>query len=534
MNTSSSLAANDITTNTTDKNEHFIRAFQCFFSLFSNPNLNDHSKLMHVAKYISRPGSKSFLLPQMIDTLSEYKVPSTTSNSNNNNNIHIATNNAIHRENVNTSSRANHITYQSSLSIPSELHKTLHCPSSTDLISNMMGKANWSLSYRMEYANFNESLNGSVNFNGDTEGNAHENPLDLSMSSNLNSSPTNPVHTTVNMKSYSSKEQITDKNQSLPMFHINCDYTSVDGSNLTGAIHLSDGFPTKRRRSSKHNTNRRNTADKGNNKNQCPEADINNEVDLFMKSKTLSNRLQQLSTISSTSSSLSPVSHLDCSPPGKQPVTRCNHCHVLFPSLYELNNHFITEHNVILQAEMEHTKSWKSHTIDDACLQNMKVILNRSNNMHTSGYPCPNCDYVAKWPTELQKHIMVHSKQRPHRCIICGLSYKWKWDLGRHFDKSHNRTMNPYKKNVFNHSQNQENRLKNAHKCSARRVQKSSIRKHLGVKHNSYTVVDGYIPFPTSPVGVNTNQLGEFCNAVKQDIVANPVNLSGYTHVQSI
>ncbi|VDP95822.1 unnamed protein product [Echinostoma caproni] len=65
------------------------------------------------------------------------------------------------------------------------------------------------------------------------------------------------------------------------------------------------------------------------------------------------------------------------------------------------------------------------------------------------GYPCPYCDYFAKWPTELQKHIMVHSKERPHRCVICGLSYKWKWDLGRHFDKSHHKTMNPYKKNCL-------------------------------------------------------------------------------------
>lgn len=69
--------------------------------------------------------------------------------------------------------------------------------------------------------------------------------------------------------------------------------------------------------------------------------------------------------------------------------------------------------------------------------------------MNPIGYPCPYCEYFAKWPTELQKHIMVHSKERPHRCVICGLSYKWKWDLGRHFDKSHHKGMNPYKKNGF-------------------------------------------------------------------------------------
>lgn len=70
----------------------------------------------------------------------------------------------------------------------------------------------------------------------------------------------------------------------------------------------------------------------------------------------------------------------------------------------------------------------------------------RKGSADRTGYPCPHCDYLAKWPTELQKHIMVHSKERPHQCVICGLTYKWKWDLGRHFDKCHNHTVNPYKK----------------------------------------------------------------------------------------
>lgn len=71
----------------------------------------------------------------------------------------------------------------------------------------------------------------------------------------------------------------------------------------------------------------------------------------------------------------------------------------------------------------------------------------KQGEIETTGYQCPHCEYFAKWPTELQKHIMVHSKERPHQCIICGLTYKWKWDLGRHFDKSHLPAVNPYKKN---------------------------------------------------------------------------------------
>ncbi|CAH8435708.1 unnamed protein product [Dicrocoelium dendriticum] len=135
--------------------------------------------------------------------------------------------------------------------------------------------------------------------------------------------------------------------------------------------------------------------------------------------------------------------------PGKQPVTRCYQCKKLFPTLLELNAHFVLEHACVLRTELQHTKSWRSHALESLCVTTESETAATSGPANSPGYPCPYCDYFAKWPTELQKHIMVHSKERPHRCVVCGLSYKWKWDLGRHFDKSHHKAMNPYKKNGF-------------------------------------------------------------------------------------
>lgn len=60
---------------------------------------------------------------------------------------------------------------------------------------------------------------------------------------------------------------------------------------------------------------------------------------------------------------------------------------------------------------------------------------------------CPSCNYCAKWPTELQKHIVVHANSRPFVCVICGNCYKWSWDLGRHFSAVHASLPNPYKFN---------------------------------------------------------------------------------------
>ncbi|CUT99617.1 zinc finger protein 40 [Echinococcus multilocularis] len=127
---------------------------------------------------------------------------------------------------------------------------------------------------------------------------------------------------------------------------------------------------------------------------------------------------------------------------GKQPIPRCFECKRLFPTLWDLNIHFLGEHQSTLQREFTQNRSWKTCSLENISVHQLQTTLRRGA-VERTGYPCPHCDYFAKWPTELQKHIMVHSKERPHQCVICGLTYKWKWDLGRHFDKSHHHAVNP-------------------------------------------------------------------------------------------
>ncbi|VEL27601.1 unnamed protein product [Protopolystoma xenopodis] len=55
--------------------------------------------------------------------------------------------------------------------------------------------------------------------------------------------------------------------------------------------------------------------------------------------------------------------------PGKQPVTRCFQCKCLLASLPELNAHFVREHASALRREFEQARSWKSHAVEDMCIQ---------------------------------------------------------------------------------------------------------------------------------------------------------------------
>uniref|UniRef100_A0A1I8IPN4 C2H2-type domain-containing protein n=1 Tax=Macrostomum lignano TaxID=282301 RepID=A0A1I8IPN4_9PLAT len=133
---------------------------------------------------------------------------------------------------------------------------------------------------------------------------------------------------------------------------------------------------------------------------------------------------------------------------GRQPVTTCHQCGRGFVCQGDMNAHFELEHLAALMGEFDHGKSWKSSAVENKEL-NVEATMVRLENGDTIGFKCPECDYFAKWPTELQKHIMVHSSARPHVCVVCGCTYKWKWDLGRHFDRSHESAAmpNPYKKN---------------------------------------------------------------------------------------
>ena len=50
---------------------------------------------------------------------------------------------------------------------------------------------------------------------------------------------------------------------------------------------------------------------------------------------------------------------------------------------------------------------------------------------------CPHCRYIAKWPSDLQRHIAVHSMERRFKCTYCPKSYKYIGDMNVHIRKDH-------------------------------------------------------------------------------------------------
>lgn len=59
---------------------------------------------------------------------------------------------------------------------------------------------------------------------------------------------------------------------------------------------------------------------------------------------------------------------------------------------------------------------------------------------------CNVCGYKTRWLSELQRHMRVHSQEKPFQCHKCKYVCKWKGDLNRHLLKYHGIKMPPSKK----------------------------------------------------------------------------------------
>lgn len=51
---------------------------------------------------------------------------------------------------------------------------------------------------------------------------------------------------------------------------------------------------------------------------------------------------------------------------------------------------------------------------------------------------CSHCSYMAKWPSDLRRHLKVHSIDKRYKCNFCYKRYKYQGDVNAHMRKAHN------------------------------------------------------------------------------------------------
>ncbi|RUS89851.1 hypothetical protein EGW08_002381 [Elysia chlorotica] len=133
-------------------------------------------------------------------------------------------------------------------------------------------------------------------------------------------------------------------------------------------------------------------------------------------------------------------------------IVRCNDCFLQFRSMEDLNSHFdrahgrkLTDHKAAIK-KIPHGLQQTYHLLN-MDLNDIGELGNQEPGAVARSLKCNKCDFEAKWPAELQKHAVSHSEERPYVCMVCGSTYKWKWDLVKHFQKSHPNLPNPYRRN---------------------------------------------------------------------------------------
>ncbi|KAL8561022.1 hypothetical protein ACOMHN_061721 [Nucella lapillus] len=50
-------------------------------------------------------------------------------------------------------------------------------------------------------------------------------------------------------------------------------------------------------------------------------------------------------------------------------------------------------------------------------------------------YQCLQCEYKARWPSEIMQHMKNHSTEKPYGCPYCTYRSKWKWDVVKHLKR---------------------------------------------------------------------------------------------------
>ncbi|KAF6780249.1 hypothetical protein AHF37_00296 [Paragonimus kellicotti] len=91
---------------------------------------------------------------------------------------------------------------------------------------------------------------------------------------------------------------------------------------------------------------------------------------------------------------------------------RCNMCSATFPWHGDLTEHLRMAHG--LQKSRETARSGKA-----------------------GSFCCVYCKYVAKYQSELRRHMRLHWGVKPFVCVFCSYRSAWKGDLKRHMESHH-------------------------------------------------------------------------------------------------
>ncbi|XP_027198504.2 uncharacterized protein LOC113792774 isoform X1 [Dermatophagoides pteronyssinus] len=126
----------------------------------------------------------------------------------------------------------------------------------------------------------------------------------------------------------------------------------------------------------------------------------------------------------------------------------CYICKIKFGDAISAQKHFLKHHkhsnsnykgmtSIMKNHEQntEESANWKGQP---TTTNQKKIFDSNAKNVHV----CNFCGYKTRWISELERHIRVHSKEKPFKCLYCNFRSKWKGDLNRHIQRYHSNETN--------------------------------------------------------------------------------------------
>ncbi|KAI2796834.1 hypothetical protein BLOT_013706 [Blomia tropicalis] len=136
----------------------------------------------------------------------------------------------------------------------------------------------------------------------------------------------------------------------------------------------------------------------------------------------------------------------------KYPINlECYICKIKFADIISAQKHYVKNHkyndstitvnsNGGNKSQYFNTSSKSSSDILSPVQSttSQRKVFDNAKNMHSCSY----CGYKTRWISELERHVRVHSTEKPFKCMYCDFKSKWKGDLNRHIQRYHSNEPN--------------------------------------------------------------------------------------------
>ncbi|KAH9515691.1 hypothetical protein Btru_011748 [Bulinus truncatus] len=116
---------------------------------------------------------------------------------------------------------------------------------------------------------------------------------------------------------------------------------------------------------------------------------------------------------------------------------RCPKCPMVCYRRGNFTRHLTAKHKFNQTSAATLSKNMENQLLKGA-KKSPPVKQKPKKNVSLESHKCSHCSYIAKWPSDLRRHMQVHTVVKRFKCSMCTNKYKYLGDLNVHMRRDHN------------------------------------------------------------------------------------------------